>query len=365
MALRAGDWVEVRSKEEILGTLDKDGRLEQLPFMPEMFQSCGKRFRVFKRAHKTCDTVNQTAGRWIPNGIHLDTRCDGKAHGNCQAACLIFWKEAWLKPVDESGQPKDAPSPAAIKATDHTISDTTCSEADVWRATRAESLHAGEETRYVCQATELPSFSTRARWWDARQYVEDCTSGNVTLARMFRGLVYAAYSRHCRPHRTIIGPPLRWLYDWFQALRGGIPFPHRVGTLAPGQAAPIAALNLQPGEFVRVKSYEEILATLDASNKNRGLHFDAEMVPYCGGIYRVRTRVNNFLNEKTGRMMALKTPAVILENVWCGSRYASCRMFCPRSIYCWWREVWLERVTEGDRDLSSSCEANARDIVPA
>ena len=30
MTLSAGDWVEVRSKEEILATLDKNGRLEEL-----------------------------------------------------------------------------------------------------------------------------------------------------------------------------------------------------------------------------------------------------------------------------------------------------------------------------------------------
>src|SRR5581483_8696229 len=102
MKFRAGDWVEVRSKEEILSTLDKKGRLEELPFMPQMFQYCGRRFKVYKRAHKTCDTVNQTGGRWLSNGIHLDTRCDGQAYGGCQAACLIFWKTAWLKPIDAS-----------------------------------------------------------------------------------------------------------------------------------------------------------------------------------------------------------------------------------------------------------------------
>ena len=35
MTLRAGDWVEVRSKEEILATLDENGRLQELPFMPQ------------------------------------------------------------------------------------------------------------------------------------------------------------------------------------------------------------------------------------------------------------------------------------------------------------------------------------------
>ena len=55
--LCAGDWVEVRSKEEILETLDKNGRLDGLPFMPQMFKYCGQRFQVYKRTHKTCDTV--------------------------------------------------------------------------------------------------------------------------------------------------------------------------------------------------------------------------------------------------------------------------------------------------------------------
>ncbi len=43
-------------------------------------------------------------------------------------------------------------------------------------------------------------------------------------------------------------------------------------------------------------------------------------------------------------MKAMKTPVVILEDVFCRARYSECRLFCPRSIYSWWREVWLERV---------------------
>ena len=38
---RAGDWVEVRSKEEILATLDKKGQLDSMPFMPEMLAPTG------------------------------------------------------------------------------------------------------------------------------------------------------------------------------------------------------------------------------------------------------------------------------------------------------------------------------------
>ena len=39
--------------------------------------------------------------------------------------------------------------------------------------------------RYICQATQLPYFTTPLAWWDIRQYVEDYVSGNVTLRRIF------------------------------------------------------------------------------------------------------------------------------------------------------------------------------------
>ena len=45
-------------------------------------------------------------------------------------------------------------------------------------------------------------------------------------------------------------------------------------------------------------------------------------------------------------MQRLRTPAVILEGVYCKSLYAGRRLFCPRSIYSWWREIWLEEVSE-------------------
>jgi len=104
MKLRAGDWVEVKSKKEILRTLDTKGQLEGMPFMPQMFQYCGQRLKVYKPAHKTCDTVNPIRGRRVSNAVHLDLRSDGEVYGGCQAACLIFWKTAWLKPVSETGK---------------------------------------------------------------------------------------------------------------------------------------------------------------------------------------------------------------------------------------------------------------------
>ena len=353
MKLKAGDWVEVRSKEEILHTLDGRGRLEELPFMPQMFQYCGQKFKVYKRAHKTCDTVNQTGGRRLKDGVHLDIRCSGEEYGGCQAACLIFWKEAWLKSISGNNL-SIAGHEDRERNMNSTAHPSLCSEADVWSGTRAKNQHMDGETRYQCQATALPLFTTLLPWWDIRQYVEDYRSGNASLDKMVRAFLYAGYYNASNAGIGL-GRPMRWCYDRFQELWGGIPYPRWKGKIPTGQKTPTNTLDLQPGEWVRVKSYKEILATLDTFNKNKGLYFDAEHVPYCEGVYRVKSRVTEIIDEKTGKLISFKNVSIILEGVVCQARYSNCRLFCPRSIYPWWREIWLERISEsihGDKNRS-------------
>jgi hypothetical protein len=354
-----GEWVEIRSKEEILRTLDQKGQLQGLPFMPQMFQYCGQRFRIFKRAHKTCDTVNDYKGRRMKSAVHLDgIRCDGQAYGGCQAACLIFWKEAWLKKAGESASPGAALQRENLpKAKERAPG---CREQDVWAGTRTPEAENTADPVYVCQATELPRATEPLAWWDLRQYAEDFESGNVRLPRLVCGFIYMGY-RGLINAGIGLGRPLRWLYDRFQLLRGGSPYPRRPGKIPPGSKTPSANLNLQPGEWVRVKSYDEILTTLDARNSNRGLYFDAEMVPFCGRSFRVLERVTRIVNEKTGRMMEFKNPCIMLEGVVCEARYSECRLFCPRAIYSYWREIWLERVPADDQFCKKYCEPKSRE----
>ena len=350
LKLSAGEWVEVQSKEEILKTLDKKGQLEGLPFMPQMFQCCGKRFQVFKRAHKTCDTVFPVRGRKMANAVHLEVRCDGRAYGGCEAACLIFWKEAWLKRVNGKDSPTgsaDATNPPASRQLNGG-----CTEQDVLAGTRASDQQDEQGPVYVCQATRLPYYTTPLAWWDLRQYIEDYTSGNINLGKLLRGSVYASYFNVSRIGIGA-GRIMRWLYDRFQALSGGVPYPRKKGAIPVGQKTPYGVLDLRPGELVRVKSYEDILATLDTDNKNRGLYFDAEAVPFCGGTYRVLSRVSKIVDEKTGRLIKLKNESIILEGVFCQARYSDCRMFCPRGIYSYWREGWLERVPDDNVNQSN------------
>jgi hypothetical protein len=343
--LRVGDWVEVRSREEILLTLDEEGRLDGMPFMPEMFAFCGKQMQVYKRAHKTCDTVFPVRGRRVQQAVHLDTRCDGSAHGGCQAGCLLFWKEAWLKPLGRKASRVHIDSRTVPSTMNHSPTHCTgCSESTVWERSSTVSVQA-EGPVYSCQATLLPWATTDLEWWDVRQYLEDYSSGNVSLWQLFCGGAYFFYYWLMQAGIGL-GRPLRWFYDTFYRFWGGSPFPRRQGIIPAGDRTPVTSLNLQPGELVRIKPYQEILTTLDTSNRNRGLFFDAEEVPYCGGTYRVQKRVTKIINERTGAMLEMKTPSVILDSVICEGRYSECRLYCPRSIYSLWRETWLERVQE-------------------
>ena len=348
--LSCGDLIEVRSKEEILKTLDKNGQLDGLPFMPEMFKYCGGRFRVYKRAHKTCDPPNGIQARRMTATVHLeDLRCDGQAHGGCQAGCLIFWKEAWLKKGEQDGTAttsklttdRHAPGPRPDESEQ-------CTESDVIAATRTNgSPPHPEEPAYACQSTNLHRATRPLKWWDPRQYVEDYTSGNVRLSQLLAAGLFFLYN-NLADAGLGIGSAMRWIYDVFQKVRGGAPYPVRMGKIPKGARTPAVQTNLMPGELVRVKSYREILETLDETWHNRGMYFDGEMVPFCGKTFRVLRRVQQIIDERTGTLRPFKNDAIILEGVTCEARYSHCRRFCPRSIFPYWREIWLERLNERD-----------------
>jgi hypothetical protein len=339
LRLCVGEWVQVRTKEEIFRTLDAYGRLDELPFMPEMLQYCGMKMRVGKRAHKTCDPAVGIGGRKMANAVHLENnRCNGSAHDGCEAGCLIFWKEAWLRRLNGEPDPVPARNGEGLERIEHME--------DVLRSGVRSPAAKGETAPiYVCQNTQVKFATQPLEWWDVRQYAEDYSSGNVTISQLAAGLLYSLWRTFAEAGLGI-GSLMRWLYDRFQRAVGGGPYPVRPFGVPKGAATPKALLDLRQGELVRVKPFCEILKTLDSSYRNRGLYFDPEMVPFTERQYEVDRRVKQIIDEKTGRMIRFKTDAIMLKNVVCEARYSICRRFCPRAISPYWREIWLERVSE-------------------
>jgi hypothetical protein len=325
LGLRVGELVEVRSDAEILATLDENGELESLPFMPEMLQYCGRQFTVYKVAHKLCDTITQTGMRKMYHAVHLSgVRCDGQAHGGCQTACMIYWKEAWLKRVNPVGDPKNLPQPLG----------TPLMKPLLQIRTRKDPFPDGEE-RFSCQATELLRAAPECLpLRDLEQYVQDVRSGNVGLLPVLRAFFVGLFNR-LQDYSTRILPRRLWFRD-------GLPWGFVKGTATK---TPTERTDLQPGELVRIKSKEEIQATLNKDRLNRGMGFEEEMSRYCGREARVLRRVDRCIDEKTGRLLHMKNPCIVLEETVCAGAYNA---NCPRAIYSFWREIWLERVAESE-----------------
>jgi hypothetical protein len=68
------------------------------------------------------------------------------------------------------------------------------------------------------------------------------------------------------------------------------------------------------------------------------------MARSCGRAAKVVRRVDRCIDEKTGRMLQMKNPCIVLEGVFCEGVYHG---NCPREFIPFWREIWLERV-EGE-----------------
>jgi len=373
--IRAGDWIEVRSQAEILATLDSEGRLDGLPFMPEMLAFCGRRMRVQSVAHKTCDTVWQTGGRRIRNAFHLEgARCDGSAHAGCQAACLLFWKGEWLKPVldasSSSAETSGTPSASGNGLSTGGHASSVAERSACGASIDVAGLHARtlspestpEDPRYSCQATRLHDYSELLQWWDVRQYWRDLRYRNVAAGEWAKTL-FLAMLFHLR--RLPVAYRLNvWLYEKAHRWLRGRPAPHGVGQIPSGQPTPDERLGLQAGEWVEVRPSEEILRTVNVGRRNRGLSFDPEMAPYCGKRYRVAARITRIIHERTGEMLEFKNPCIVLDGAVCKAQYSHRRLLCPREITPYWREAWLKRVDLNNEALGRAGARPSEERVP-
>lgn len=308
--LGPGDLVEVKTPEEILETLDSEGAVDHLPFMPEMLQFCGKRFRISQRVLKTC-TSGTKAGSSMrvfrADDILLleGLRCSGAAHDGCQKACTIFWRESWLRRAKEND------APAAISA-------------EGSERLRAALKTKEGNTTYFCQASELLKATDHlSRKQRFTKCAGDMRAGNYTTWQMAQNvLTWIVW----RARRLFLGAYGR----------------------GPNKTTPVGGLGLTVGEWVEIKPLSDISETLDERAHNRGLWFSPDMGKLCGTRQRVEKRIEKIIVDGTGEMRTLRN-TVFLEGSYCGCPYVAFGG-CPRKEYVYWREIWLRRVSDQSQE---------------
>lgn len=295
--LLPGAVVVVRPWEQIAATLDENGMLDSLPFMPEMLQYCGQQFTVSKRLERTCEETTGTMRR-IRGTVFLgELRCDGRAHGGCQKGCRIFWKDAWLR-AGNGRQGKEVRPQSSVNP--------------------SPSSYAVPE-QFVCQSTELIRATSPIPPWDLGMYVRDLRAKTYSVSQLLRTLAFAFF---LRLRHLLTGRSYRFVEG-------------------EQDKTPRLQLDLRPGELVRVRSAAEIVSTLDRQGKNRGLAFTVDMLPFCGREYRVLGRLEQMIQEPTQKLIRMEN-TVILEGVTCKGCHIL-RGGCPRDNFHFWREAWLER----------------------
>lgn len=96
--IQTGDLVRVRSKDEILPTLDVWKELKGCAFLDEMWQYCDTNQKVLKRMERFLDErdykVKKVNGLILLDGV----MCQGTpVFGQCDRSCHFFWREEWLE----------------------------------------------------------------------------------------------------------------------------------------------------------------------------------------------------------------------------------------------------------------------------
>lgn len=300
--LFTNDLVQVKRASEILATLDGDGALEGMPFMPEMTAYIGREMRVHRRADRTC--VEGHGLRKLDDTVFLETaRCDGAAHDGCQRDCLMFWKEAWLRPAGvRLARTDDLKERSALKA--------------------LEALTTRSGGHYTCQSTRLDSATQHLSKMHLGAMLNEVREGEMAV-REFLRLAFRALANKLR---AVAGLPDMGM------------------VLGESGEKTRGALGLKPGDWVRIRDIEAIRATVGPHGRNLGLSFEPEMTRYVGHVRQVDRVVERIIHEETGDMVRLGQ-TVTLKNLYC---QGYCAKACPRTNPLFWREIWLERVEGPD-----------------
>ena len=297
---RRGDLVEVKNPEEILRTLDAEGASDQLPFMREMVDLCGRRFRVARRVLKTCyygETNGMRKFRTDDVVVLEGVRCSGADHDGCQKACMIFWREVWLRPAGNDDEPQSASE----------------SQRAILRG-RLKTMKGPK--RYFCQAGEILNATTGLSRWDRiGKCFAEVSVGNCSSFEMAKRIASWLF---WRVRRMIFG----------DFARGN------------NKRTPVETLHLKTGELVEVKPVEGIARTLDKKAHNRGLYFTPDMRRLCGQHRQVEKSLEKIIVDGTGEMRKMQN-TVYLKDGMCGCVYALGG--CPRGEFSYWREIWLRR----------------------
>ena len=291
---------------------------------------CGRRLRVDKLALKLCDTIDWTGMYRMRRRGALGRVALRRAGARRLPGRLQHLLEGGLAQAGPGrrtrtrARPRGRAGPAPVAR---------CTLATLTAATRrpADPAAPGEE-RYACQATELlRAAPERIPSWDVRQYVQDVRSGNAgalaTIRTVAVGTLQRVPGRQPAPAAPAAADPGRP-----QVSRSSRAASRRRRSTRSA-CSPASGF----GSSARRRSSRRSTSTTPTAacrSTGRCCPTAGRRPGCCAGSSGSSTR-------RPAGCCSFKNPCIVLDDVTCTAAY---HRQCPRGIYPYWREIWLERV---------------------
>jgi len=95
-----GNLVRIRTKAEIIDTLNAWNEFKGCAFIDDMWAYCGTTQRVFKKVEHFIDERDYRMKRVKGLVILENVYCQGtRVLGKCDRFCFFFWREEWLEKI--------------------------------------------------------------------------------------------------------------------------------------------------------------------------------------------------------------------------------------------------------------------------
>lgn len=292
-----GEVVRIRTREEILLTLDANSSLDGCLFAGQMLDWCNTTQRVLKVVRCVFDECEYRMYEtkypfYILDGLICDG-CVSEFEHVCDHGCQLLWHEEWLEEGSEN----------YVFETDESIQ---CGIDEKTENTPTESILAPRS----CQLKAIDEIKNRNSWFE-----------NIMQYRI-----------------TILwSVKINFIYTLNSLSRLFAANQNKYGENLPSDG------DIRPGDAVRVLGKNELKTILDAGNKYKGCQFVPEMFQFCDKEFVVLKTVKYFFDERQKRMCRCND-IYLLSGVMCSGRRRAFSIPCDRSCFYFWHKHWLRKI---------------------
>jgi hypothetical protein len=134
----------------------------------------------------------------------------------------------------------------------------------------------------------------------------------------------------------------KWLKRFYRFFMGGRKKILTIQSSTPENISEHPQFKFESGDWVHIRSMQEIEATLDPWKELKGCAFLPSMAAYCETNQKVLQPMQRFLDERDYKVKKVKG-IVLLDGVMCTGTPVFGR--CDRRCFFFWREEWLEKIS--------------------